>query len=94
MSWMSYAIFAAPGEASGAGLISFIVVGNGVTIILYRLRIKTLGKAAGGSNEGHKENSKAATQAGFPLGQQVAAFRGAIACDAGHHTGVCRDRVA
>ena len=35
---MSYAIFVAPDEASGAGLFSFIVVGNGVTIILYRLR--------------------------------------------------------
>ena len=55
MSWMSYAIFAVPGEASGAGLFSFIVVFNGVTIILYRLRGKTLGKRQEGANEGHKK---------------------------------------
>ena len=35
---MSYAIFVAPDEASGVTLLSFIVVENGVTIILYGLR--------------------------------------------------------
>ena len=94
MSWMSYAIFVVPDEASGAGLFSFIVVFNGVTIILYRLRGKTLGKRQEGANEGHEEIGKTAKKAGFPLGRQAAIFPGTVAGNGGDDPRVCRDRIA